>query len=83
MNELNPNKSTSNLKQFSAGLLTVAFCMQIMSFTATAQFVKDRKADKVTNEMLSDESFDENAINQIGLRRNIAAETSVQAAFQN
>ena len=56
MNKLNFNKLTNNLKQFGAGFLLVAFCLQIFSFTATAQFAKDRSADRKVNETLSDEA---------------------------
>ena len=64
MNKLNFNKLTNNLKQFGAGFLLVAFCLQILSFTATAQFVKAPSADRKVNETLSDEVSAERLINQ-------------------
>jgi hypothetical protein len=50
------NKLANNLKQFGAGFLLVAFCLQIFSFTTTAQFVKSRNAERKVDETLSDEA---------------------------
>ncbi len=46
MNTQSFGKLTNRLKQFSAGLLLSAFCLQIFAFTATAQSVKIDRTNK-------------------------------------
>ena len=69
MNELNFKNLTNNLKQFGAGFLLVAFCLQMFSFTATAQFVKDRSVEKKADETLSDDAIDGRFTNQTAPRK--------------
>ena len=68
MNKLNFNNLTNNLKQFGTGFLLVAFCLQIFSFTTTAQFAKDRN-EKKADVMLSDDAIDGRFVNQTAPRR--------------
>ena len=46
MTKHNFKKPVNNLKQFGVGFLLFAFCLQIFSFVATAQLMKDRNVEK-------------------------------------
>lgn len=59
MNELNSKTSNNNLKQIGTGFLLAAFCLQMFSFTATAQLVNDKNAAKQNDEMISEATIDE------------------------
>ena len=77
MSENNFKNPATYLKQFGTGFLLAAFCLPTFSLTATAQFGKNRAADKSDTAIAADEKSDRKPTDQIA-RRTIAPDLEAQ-----